>query len=426
MSNFETVRHALCCRHALLAEAPIDPEMEITAGSMIAGLLVMVMMVASLVSVVVWIVRYNNGLPVLPAARRKPLKVPFLLMVSGVLLSALMLLMVHGSPEEVPTAAQADDAVLSTDETTEAEAGDPAEEGQAVVDESRDSSEGNNVVNEAVGSSDEIADGSGQAADKATATGDEEKPKQYTEAEFMGMILSTLVMNSMIFAVFGLTIVLFQQLHSRRMSHPNDLSYDDQLFQGSLTQEHPADHDPYQPPEIIPSAQNEPPNPFIEQSLADDRTLPAEPWVLTKELRFAAETFLVAYLPTTIMRIIISVLAPEAPSHPFLEMMDQGISLPMGLLIAFTAVVVAPVVEELHYRVAILGGLMQQRSLIAGWIISSVMFGLVHGLTDGIALLPLAFAIGYAYIRRRSYRTVVLIHFLFNAFNMAIAGLAML
>ena len=40
-------------------------------------------------------------------------------------------------------------------------------------------------------------------------------------------------------------------------------------------------------------------------------------------------------------------------------------------------------------------------------------------------LLPLAFVIGYTYMRRRSYRTVVLVHFLFNSFTMAVAGIAM-
>ena len=95
-------------------------------------------------------------------------------------------------------------------------------------------------------------------------------------------------------------------------------------------------------------------------------------------------------------------------------------------LIAVMAVVVAPLVEELLYRVTVLGGLWQQNNLMIAWIVSSVLFSFAHGFPDSIALLPLAFAIGYTYIQRRSYRTVVMVHFLFNAFNMAIAGASML
>ncbi len=54
-------------------------------------------------------------------------------------------------------------------------------------------------------------------------------------------------------------------------------------------------------------------------------------------------------------------------------------------------------------------------------VLSSILFGLVHGLPDGLALLPLAFALGYTYLRRRSYITVMLVHFFFNAFNMLVA-----
>ncbi len=58
--------------------------------------------------------------------------------------------------------------------------------------------------------------------------------------------------------------------------------------------------------------------------------------------------------------------------------------------------------------------------------ISSVLFAFAHGFPDSVALLPLAAAIGWTYHRRRSYRTVVLIHVLFNGFNLLIAGLGIL
>ena len=94
-------------------------------------------------------------------------------------------------------------------------------------------------------------------------------------------------------------------------------------------------------------------------------------------------------------------------------------------LIMVLAIVVAPVVEELLFRVTILGGMLQRDSFAAGLVISSILFGLAHGFPDSVALLPLAFAIGFTYSRRRSYRTAVLVHFLFNGFNMVVAAAAM-
>ena len=54
------------------------------------------------------------------------------------------------------------------------------------------------------------------------------------------------------------------------------------------------------------------------------------------------------------------------------------------------------------------------------------LFAFAHGFPDALALLPLAAALGYAYLRRRSYVTVVLVHFFFNSFNMAIALIALM
>lgn len=54
-----------------------------------------------------------------------------------------------------------------------------------------------------------------------------------------------------------------------------------------------------------------------------------------------------------------------------------------------------------------------------------MLFAFAHGFPDSIALIPLAFALGYTYLRRRSYVTVMLVHFLFNGFNMLLALVAL-
>ena len=149
------------------------------------------------------------------------------------------------------------------------------------------------------------------------------------------------------------------------------------------------------------------------------------------ELWYAIEVFLAAYLPTAILRIIVvqltKGLSGEDPGqHPFLEMLNAGVGIPVVVMILLTAVFCAPVVEELQYRVIVLGGLAQLgRPMLALWV-SSFLFAFAHGFPDSLALVPLAFALGYTYLRRRSYVTVMLVHFLFNGFNMALALLAML
>lgn len=172
-------------------------------------------------------------------------------------------------------------------------------------------------------------------------------------------------------------------------------------------------------------------NSEILEVAPEDILEPDEQFSFTRELRFAAEVFLAAYLPTTALRLLIVLISfgisGEMPqSHPFLEMLDQGIGIPMIAMILVMAVFVAPVVEELQFRVVALGGIAQLGWPRAALVISSILFAFAHGFPDSIALIPLAFALGYTYLRRRSYVTVMLVHFLFNAFNMILALAALL
>lgn len=154
-----------------------------------------------------------------------------------------------------------------------------------------------------------------------------------------------------------------------------------------------------------------------------------EPYGILTELRFAAEVFLVAYLPTAVLKLTLTFLVPlitgrGTASHPFLEMLGQGVDWTIFAQLAIMAALIAPVVEELFYRVVILGGLAQLGSMKFGLVVSSIVFCFAHGFPDSLALIPLAFVLGYTYIQRRSYLTVVLVHFLFNSFNLLVAGLA--
>lgn len=157
---------------------------------------------------------------------------------------------------------------------------------------------------------------------------------------------------------------------------------------------------------------------------------PAGRFSLFEELRFASEVMLAAYFPTMLLRVLLVALmqgitGEEAPSNPLLEMITGGAGGGLLAMIIFLGIVMAPVAEELQFRVVLLGGILQTASRRYALAVSSITFALLHGFPDGLALLPLAFALGYAYERRQSYLTVVLVHFLFNGLNLAIAFFAM-
>ena len=122
-----------------------------------------------------------------------------------------------------------------------------------------------------------------------------------------------------------------------------------------------------------------------------------------------------------IVLISIGIVGEPPKSHPFLEMLEAGVSVSMIAIIVLVAVFVAPIVEELQFRVVVLGGIAQIGQPRLALIASSILFAFAHEFPDSIALIPLALALGYAYLRRRSYVTVMLVHFLFNGFNMILA-----
>ncbi len=190
-----------------------------------------------------------------------------------------------------------------------------------------------------------------------------------------------------------------------------------------------SDLNPYLPPEAIGTSSAQ------TASITASGILPelpeTEPFSLAHEIRFAGEVFLAAYLPTTMLRLVVvslyTMIVGEDPGqHVLLEMIRSGVDTTLLAMIALTAVILAPIVEELQFRVVILGGLAQRGHTAMALMLSSILFGLVHGIPDGIALLPLAFALGYTYLQRRSYITVILVHFFFNAFNLLLAVLMMM
>lgn len=106
--------------------------------------------------------------------------------------------------------------------------------------------------------------------------------------------------------------------------------------------------------------------------------------------------------------------------HPFLRLLDeQGIGTEF-VGIAIAAVIVAPIKEELMFRVILQSWLVRWVGVKPAIIGTAVIFAAVHGFPDALGLLPLALILGVVYQRRRSFISIVIIHALFNAFNLGL------
>ncbi|MEZ6123668.1 MAG: CPBP family glutamic-type intramembrane protease [Planctomycetaceae bacterium] len=403
---------------------------EVTAGRFLVGCLVLMTIAASLTMMSIWWLRFRDTGAALPMADRKPLRCPPPVTAAGVVLMSLMAILVT-----LQGRGEADQAV-ATSETAANDPNEAASQADSPPDSSASDAPGDEPDRTGEASEDTAETVSGlPGAQPAAAT---------AESRFRSMVTGTLMFNFVLFAIFGLMLWSSQQ-HVTRAPGSSDVVDDlrfpnpdvqvtgtSTMFEANLFPDldavpdrtfdgRPFNSVPRPVAESISAGLAEP----VDEPEETESAAIAEPWDLRTELRVAGETFLVAYLPTALLRILIVSMQPESKSHPFLEMMEDGISFSMIVLIGLMAVVVAPLVEELLYRVTILGGIWQSTSTLPALVVSSVLFSFAHGFPDSIALLPLALLIGYTYVRRRSYRTVVLVHFLFNAFNLMLALLSM-
>lgn len=129
--------------------------------------------------------------------------------------------------------------------------------------------------------------------------------------------------------------------------------------------------------------------------------------------------FLAALIPVFSVLLLTMPLRSLETTHPFLQLLnDQGGAVFTAVFVA--AVVVAPVMEELVFRVILQSSLIRWCGPEIGITVTAILFAAVHGFPDSLGLLPLAFILGYVYHQRRSFISVVLLHALFNAFNIAL------
>lgn len=136
--------------------------------------------------------------------------------------------------------------------------------------------------------------------------------------------------------------------------------------------------------------------------------------------------FVACWLPVCVVNLAVSLFGWREPDgkHPFLQLLDADGSLATIAWITVSVVVLAPLAEELMFRVVLQGWLEQHLPAWGAIMIAATVFAAVHtspGRPDSIPLLPLALILGVVYNRRHSLPAVMLLHALFNGTMLALA-----
>ncbi|WP_417386840.1 CPBP family intramembrane glutamic endopeptidase [Gimesia sp.] len=142
---------------------------------------------------------------------------------------------------------------------------------------------------------------------------------------------------------------------------------------------------------------------------------------IRQQLRDGAVGFLLALLPVIALLLLTYPFRSEESLHPFFRLLKAEPYLSTISWIFISAVIVAPLFEELIYRILFQGWLERLLPPFAAILISSLVFSIVHGFPDCIPLFPLAIVLGTLFYYRRSYIAIVVTHSLFNAVNLALA-----
>lgn len=134
----------------------------------------------------------------------------------------------------------------------------------------------------------------------------------------------------------------------------------------------------------------------------------------TVDLKAGLWGMLLAQLPVWLLEWPLQALRRESP-HPLIELLGNSVDNRLILAwIAIQVVVLAPLIEELLFRVILQGALSRESPPHVAILLSSAAFVGVHQPVDWVPLLPLALILGYVYYRRQSYLAVVVLHGLFN------------
>ena len=145
-------------------------------------------------------------------------------------------------------------------------------------------------------------------------------------------------------------------------------------------------------------------------------------WKSEVEIGFWA--FLASLAPISAMLILMLPFRTEETQHSFLKLLQGTDGLEVAFWIFLAAAVLAPLVEELMFRVVLQGWLETKIAPNYAIGLPAVFFCAIHGWPDSIPLLPLALILGYTFQRTHSYIAVISTHFFFNFSNLLLVMMA--
>ena len=130
--------------------------------------------------------------------------------------------------------------------------------------------------------------------------------------------------------------------------------------------------------------------------------------------------FLASLAPVFAVLMLTAHLRDDDLQHSFLQLLQRE---PDGAIIAWivlAAAVIAPLTEELLFRVILQGWLESRLGPGPAIAIVAVIFAAVHNWPDMLPLIPLAVVLGVLYHRSNSYVAIVVAHALLNASMLAL------
>lgn len=146
---------------------------------------------------------------------------------------------------------------------------------------------------------------------------------------------------------------------------------------------------------------------------------------LRNQIRDGVQGFLLSIAPMALMMVATFSLRTFNNQNPLLRLLTESPNFANVTLVCLLAVVIAPLSEEMLFRVILQGWLSSVLRPAIAIPIVVVAFAAIHGFPDAITLIPLAIVLGCVFHQGHSYVAVVVIHFLFNA-TMLILQLLML
>lgn len=144
---------------------------------------------------------------------------------------------------------------------------------------------------------------------------------------------------------------------------------------------------------------------------------------ILEDVRFGMWGALISQLPIFLINLPLESIREQKPHEIFKLLQEQS---GVGAVLIWTViltVLMAPLLEELLFRVLMQGSLERDVSPAWAMVLTSMAFVATHQPVDWLPLMPLALMLSYCYYRRHSFLAVVVLHAVSNGINMLYAVL---